>query len=96
MVLRVDHCGMVIDVDTARLKTIGRARAFLGAVCDVQVRTLSDDGERRYFMERASRWFGYFQRTHAAMMLLAELLSLRGTLSGVITRTRAQWGAAGV
>jgi hypothetical protein len=53
---------MVIDMNTTRLETIGQVRAFLAGVCDVELRALSDDDERRRFVERTLRWFGYSQR----------------------------------
>jgi len=53
---------MVIDMDTARLETIEQVRTFLEGLSDVQLRALSDGGERRPCVERTLHWFGYFQR----------------------------------
>jgi hypothetical protein len=69
-----DHCGLVIDMDTARLETIGQVRTFLAGLCDVQLQTLSDDGERRRFVERMLHWFGYLQRPRGERGLLFAYL----------------------
>lgn len=70
---------MTIDMDTTRLGTIEQVRAFLAGLCDAQLRTLHDDGERRRFVERTLCRFGYFRRPrHERGLLFAYVQRVSG------------------
>lgn len=83
-------------MDTTRLETIEQVRAFLAGVCDVQLRTLQDDGERRRFVQRTLCRFGYFRRPrHERGLLLAYLQRVSGYSRAHMIRLVAQYRDSG-
>ena len=55
---------------TTRLETIGQVREFLAGICDVELHVVQDEAERRRFVERTLRWFGYFRQPRSERGLL--------------------------
>jgi len=83
-------------MDTARLGTLEQVRQFLAGVSDVQLRVLQDDGERRRFVERTLRWFGYLQRPRAERgLLFAYLQRVSGYSRAHVIRLIAQYRDSG-
>lgn len=83
---------MVIDMDTARLGTLEQVRQFLAGVSDVQLQVLQDEGERRRFVERTLRGFGYLRRPRPERgVLFAYLQRVSGYSRAHVIRLIAQY-----
>lgn len=92
----VDHCKMVIDMDTTQLGTLEQVRQFLAGVSDVQLCVLQDDDERRRFVERTLRWFVYLQRPRPERgLLFAYLQRVSGYSRAHVIRLIAQYRDTG-
>jgi transposase InsO family protein len=87
---------MVIDMNTTRLETIGQIREFLAGVCDVELRVVQDEAERRRFVERTLRWFGYFRRPRSERgLLFAYVQRVSGYSRAHVIRLIAQYRESG-
>lgn len=87
---------MVIDMNTARLETIGQVREFLAGICDVELHVVQDEAERRRFVERTLRWFGYFGRPRGERgLLFAYVQRVSGYSRAHVIRLIAQYRESG-
>lgn len=87
---------MVIDMDTTRLETLEQVRTFLAGISDVQLHVLQRDVERRRFVERTLRWFGYLHRPRAERgLLFAYVLRVSGYSRAQVIRLIAQFRDSG-
>ncbi|WP_206950637.1 integrase catalytic domain-containing protein [Trinickia acidisoli] len=87
---------MVIDMNTTRLETIGQVREFLAGVCDVELHVVQDEAERRRFVERTLRWFGYFRRSRGERgLLFAYVQRVSGYSRAHVIRLIAQYRESG-
>jgi transposase InsO family protein len=87
---------MVIDMKTTRLETIGQVREFLSGICDVELRVVQDEVERRRFVGRTLRWFGYFRRPRSERgLLFAYVQRVSGYSRAHVIRLIAQYRESG-
>lgn len=83
-------------MNTTRLETIGQVREFLAGVCDVELRVVQDEAERRRFVERTLRWFGYDQRPRSERgLLFAYVQRVSGYSRAHVIRLIAQYRESG-
>lgn len=84
-------------MNTSRLDTIGQVREFLAGVSDVELRVVQGDAERRRFVERTLRWFGYCQRPRSERgLLFAYLQRVSGYSRAHVIRLIAQYRESGI
>ncbi|WP_197033149.1 DDE-type integrase/transposase/recombinase [Thiomonas sp. FB-Cd] len=83
-------------MNTTRLETIGQVREFLAGICDVELQVVQDEAERRRFVERTLRWFGYFRRPRSERgLLFAYVQRVSGYSRAHVIRLIAQYRESG-
>ena len=83
-------------MNTTRLETIGQVRELLAGVCDVELCVVQDEAERRRFVERTLRWFGYFRRSRSERgLLFAYVQRVSGYSRAHVIRLIAQYRESG-